>query len=88
MADDGAVLVATLLKASFLQVSSLPMGCSGGNPRSGYQDRTMATHNASLPIGGIVLEQTLDEGGSEVERRVSPRIDDGWSWWRGATKSR
>jgi hypothetical protein len=88
MADDGVVLVTTLLKASFLQVLSLPMGCSGGSPRSGSLDQTMAMHSASLPIEGIVLEQTLDEGGSEVERRVSPCIDDGWSWWRGATKSR
>jgi hypothetical protein len=80
--------VVSLLKTSFMQLSSPLTGCSGGNPRSVFfWDRMMAMLNAVLPTVGIVLEQTLVGGGSEVERRVSSRIDDGGSWWRGAVES-
>jgi hypothetical protein len=65
--------VVSLLKTSFLQLWSPLTGCSRVNPRSGFfLDPMMAKLNAVLPTMGIVLEQTLVGGGSEVERRLFP----------------
>jgi hypothetical protein len=81
------LLVATLLKASFLQLCLLTRAAPGETPDLGLSDQTMATHIAVLPIGGIILEHMLIGGGSEVERRVCSRIDDAGSRRCGATKS-
>jgi hypothetical protein len=58
-------------------------------PDFGLPDqKMMVTRGAILPLWGIILEWTLASGGSKVERHVSPRINDGGSWRRGATKDR
>jgi hypothetical protein len=54
----------------------------------GLPDRTMATYDATLPTGGIFLEQTLARGGSRVEWRVAFRVDNGAYQRLGATESR
>jgi hypothetical protein len=60
--------------------------CSGETPDLGLLDRTIVTRGAILPLWGIVLEQTLASGGSEMERCVPSRIDDDGSWRRGTAE--
>jgi hypothetical protein len=77
--------VATWLKASLLQPLSPPRAASRETPDLGLLD-TLAMRGAVLPLGPL-LEQTLEECGSEVEPRVSSRVDEGGSRRRGATDS-
>jgi hypothetical protein len=48
----------------------------------------MVTRDAVLPTGDIVLEQSLDSGGSQGEQHVPSRIDDDGFWRHGVVKAR
>jgi hypothetical protein len=67
------------------------VGCSGASPEEtpgpGLPDWMMAMRDAVLPPRGIIWEQSLASGGSEVEQRIPSHVDDGGSWWRGAAKA-
>jgi hypothetical protein len=67
------------------------VGCSGAAPEEtpgpGLPDWMMATRDAVFPLWGIILEQSLASGGSEVEQRVPSLVDDGGSWWHGVAKA-
>jgi hypothetical protein len=48
----------------------------------------MAMSGAVLLLWGIILEQSLASGGSEMEHCVPSLINDGVSWWHGAAEAR
>jgi hypothetical protein len=54
----------------------------------GLPVRTMATCGAILPLGASFLKQTMVRGGSEVERIVSFRVNNGGPRQLGAVDSR
>jgi hypothetical protein len=64
------------------------VGCSEGIPRSGSSRSDDGEERGRSPLGKSFLEQSLAGGGSEVEQRISSRINDGGSQQRGAVKSR
>jgi hypothetical protein len=48
------------MRASFLEQTSAGVGVAlGETPDPGLPDRTMATHDAALPAGGIVFGADL-----------------------------
>jgi hypothetical protein len=81
--------VVTPLEGIILEHMSTGGGATlGETPDRGLLDRTMATRGVVLPTGASFLEQSLDSGGSQGERRVPSRINDGGFWQRGAVEAR
>jgi hypothetical protein len=67
--------IVTPLEGIILEHMSTGGGATRGEtPDLGLLDQTMAMRNAVLPAGGIVLEQSLDSGGSQGEWCVPSHV--------------